>query len=212
MWCMKGVGGTWKERAQGSVSSHRHSNCQLFLSFLSQWFTEALPAVLPVNGAWLKTWRSQQSKEPVSTRSCAREQMNSFSCPPHTLPAPQTLALLGYHSHVPGCRVKSRKNPVPLVLRSDLLDSSRREFGDHESPRQMPKSPDLRTGNESIHRMPGVQICHSLHGSHSSHESSENLGSAPRLLSQLCPLGLSVTQVPSGFSLHVLCPGNVLSH
>lgn len=99
--CMHGCGGHTEEAPRGlsavSVSPYLSGSQKTF------------PAVLPVNGARLKPGRSQQSKEPVSTRSCAREQMNS-SLARKPLPALQTLALLGYHTHVPGCGAKARQN------------------------------------------------------------------------------------------------------
>lgn len=121
----------WSQRCKHGCGRHRGSvpgPVSYFFSYLSG-SQKTFPVVLPVNGAWLKTGRSQQSKEPVSTRSCAREQMNSFSCPetpptPSLLPKPWPCLVI-----TPMCQA-TEPNPdriqQPLVLRSDLLDSSRR--------------------------------------------------------------------------------------
>lgn len=122
MWsqrCMGGVGDTWRKRPGA---------CQLFL-FLSQWFTEDLSCSPSCKWSLAENREVTKSKEPVSTRSCAREQMNSFSCPetPPTsslLPKPWPCSVI-----TPMCQA-AETNPdriqQPLVLRSDLLDSSRR--------------------------------------------------------------------------------------
>lgn len=117
----RSVGDTQRKRP-GGLSA-------IFLFSYLSGSQKTFPAVLPVNGAWLKTGRSKQSKEPVSTRSCAREQMKCLSCPetpptPSRLPKPWPCLVI-----TPMCQA-SEPNPdtiqQPLVLRSDLLDSSRR--------------------------------------------------------------------------------------
>lgn len=110
---MQDCGGHTEEASRGPVS--------YFSLFLSQWLTEDLSCSSSCKWSLAKN-REVKTEQRTSVNKILCQRANEMSLSPgnpsHTLPAPQTLALLGYHTHVPGFGAKSRHNtaaPSPEI-------------------------------------------------------------------------------------------------
>lgn len=225
------------ERKPGASSAMSTRALNLVLS--SSVSQVALPAVLPENSTWPKTWRSQQCKEPKSTRSGARDQMNfplsQNTLHPSLLPTPWpwlvTTSMCGAGPRHQGSKGQGRERSrqhQPCSLGHQIPQGGNLGTMSHptKSPRALTKKLRMRfsiwclVSNCVSSCQQSLQATDTLLG-----QSSKNLGSLPQTRH-----GGACWEAPSrwrncahpGLSLPThpfwilpscgLCPGYILSH